>query len=292
MNRHHLKRQQGFIALYAIVTLTFLVGLVALTLVRWEGSINQDRTQGGICQAERAARSLIERQMLADLTRVPRYWIPPLTGEQDLGNIHLYWTRVPVESRWRMGAGAWRPEWIQGWERLGARRDRLDFWRNWMEDRRTRRDPSLGLRGDLIQDRKFAGSIFVDLGFDRKWGMPQRFWTLDEAGALNRLNLVAVDSQVASALTGVPCDRVDAFQAFAKKGFHDAASAQSFWRFEEWQALEPWMNPRPFSVAIWTIEVSLPSLKEHVVTRWRVSVDESTPGNPWFQAIPIMPELW
>jgi hypothetical protein len=284
--------QRGFIALYAIVTLAFLLGLVVLVLARWEGYVRARRIEGATAQADRMARTLIHRQMLADAVRTPRLWIPPLAGEEQIGGMRLTWSRLPLEGRWRMGARPWRPEWIQAWEGLGAKPDRLEVWRSWLEARLAGRDPSLGIRGDLIQDPTFAARIFDDTGLGIRWNVPQRLWTLDESGAMNRLNLVGVDPELASALTGVSLERIMAFQAVAQEGLPDAAAAQAFWRFDEWQALEPWMTPRPFSTALWTLQVHVPSLREPIVTRWRVSTDESSPGNPWFVARPWPRELW
>lgn len=287
-----MKSQRGFIALWAVLTLAFLAGVVTLVLARWDRHVTALRREGGLARAERLAHALIQRRMFEDATRIPRMWIPPLAGKDEVEGITLTWTRIPLDGRWRVGARPWRPDWIQAWRALGGDADRLETWRAWLETRWATRDPRLSSPGDLIQDRDYAARIFRETGLEARWGAAQRLWTLDEGGSLDRLNLLGVDAEVALALTGVSRARIEAFQAQAREGIHDAASAQAFWSFDEGQALQPWLATRPSDTSLWILEVRLPSLPEPVVTRWRVSTDESTPGNPWFHARPWPMELW
>lgn len=288
-----LKSQKGFIALYALLSLAFLVAVVVLVMAHWSGVIQTHRRKGGLAQAQRVAHAFIHRKLLEDRLRVPRYWIAPMKGEA-LGEegARIQWRLHPLDGRWRVGARPWNPEWQSYWERLGARPEAVHAWQIWMEARRNGRDPASGIRGDLVTDPAFAQQIFEGLGLQARWGVPGRMWTLDEGGALSRLNFLGSDPEVLAVLSGVPKERLEEIQNQAAAGLPDASAAQALWRFDEQQAVEPLASIRPFGESLWTVELRLPALKEPILTRWRVSQEEGTPGNPWFKVRPAMEEAW
>ncbi len=285
-------RNRGFVALHAIVTLTLLMAIVALVLVRWGNDIQRHRRVGGLAVANRAAHEVIQRELFKEFLRAPRLWSPPMAGTAEVQGVHLTWTRRPVDSRFRAGARPWSPEMNGAWERLGAKPDRLAFWSAWMERRFTERDPNLGFRGDIVTDPGFLKEIFNDSGLATRWGGPEGLWTMEEAGALVRPNLLGADPQVASALTGVSRERIQEFAKFTQGGLVDATAAQTFWNFSEWQAIQSWMAVRPFSESIWVVEARVPNLKDPIITRWRSGADETLPGNPVFKVRPMNEEVW
>lgn len=286
-------RDSGFIALYAVLTLATLLGVVALVLAHWQGGIQRDRRMGGTALAERVALGFIHRQLAEERQQTPRPWIPSIRGEARLEDgSGIRWERIPLESRWRAGARPWTPEWEARLIRLGADPEGVQRWKSWMDGRLAQRDPALGIRGDLIQDRGFLARVFAELGLQARWGEPERFWTLDEGGSLGRLNLLATDPDILEALSGVAAQRIREVQSLAASGVPDPAAASAFWRFEEQQALEPLGSIRPFRECRWRVEVSLLNLRDPIVTLWRVSLEEGTPGNPWFRVRPLSLEAW
>ena len=287
-----MKKEKGFIALYALLSLAFLLTVAVLVMAHWDGANQRRRQQGGEAQAQRVAAAFIEERLAQEWTATPRPWVPALRGEQAYGSANLRWHRLPVEGRWRAGGRPWTPEWCELWNHLGAHPDRSNFWQGWLQQRQAAvLSAALG-RGDLIMDRGFLQRVFEDMGLAARWTSADRLWTGDEAGALNRLNLLGADAEVLSVLSGVPKERIEGFQALADKGFQDAAAAQGYWRFDEQQALDRWAGVRPFSVAFWEVEVALPTLRQPVLTTWRVSQDDATPGNPWFRVQPWSREQW
>lgn len=278
-----LRGQGGFIALYAVLTLLVLVGVVALVLAHSSGIMGIQRAEGGKAQADRLAYGFISRQLTVERLQVPHAWTPALQGSwTDESGATLAWTRRPVESRWRAGARPWTPEFQDRLLRLGADPSAVRRWSDWLQDRQLRRDPALGFRGDLVGDPEFLRRIFRDLGLEDRWRSADRIWTLDEGGAMGPLNLLGADPEVVGTLTGLDPARIRQIQARASQGLPDAGAAQSLLDFSESQALAPVASLRAFSEAEWVVEVHLPSLKEPIFTRWRSSLDEGTPGNPWF----------
>ncbi len=287
-----MNRESGFIALHALLSLAFLVAVAVLVLAHWDGINQRYRQQGGEAQAQRLAAAFIEERLAQEWVASPRPWIPALRGEQAYGAATLRWRRLPVEGRWRAGARPWTPEWREAWDRLGASPERTARWQGWLEQRQAAvLGAALG-RGDLVQDRRFLQGIFRDLGLEARWTSADRLWTGDEGGSLQRLNLLGADPEVLSKVSGVAQARIEAFQAAAERGLREAGEAQGFWRFDEAQALERWASARPFSTAFWEVEVALPTLRQPVLTRWRVNLDEGSPGNPWFRLQPWSREQW
>lgn len=284
--------ERGFIALYALLSLAFMVGMAVLVMAHWDGINQRLRQQGGEAQAQRVAAAFIEERLAMEWASTPRPWIPALRGEQAYGAAVVTWRRIPLEGRWRAGARPWMPEWREAWDRLGARPERSTHWQGWMERRQAQvLNAALG-RGDLVMDRRYLGGIFEDLGLAYHWQRADRLWTTDEGGALNRLNLLGADAEALALLSGVAKERIAQFQTLAGSGFADAGAAHGYWRFDEQQALERWASVRPFSVALFEVEVALPTLKQPISTSWRVSQEDGTPGNPWFRVQPWSRELW
>lgn len=285
--------ERGFVALYAILTLAALLGVAALVIVHWQGGIDRDRARGGKALAERVALDFIHRRLAEERQQVPRPWVSATRGEARLEDgSEVHWERIPLESRWRAGARPWVPEWDGRLIRLGASDEAVLRWKSWMNARMAQRDSALGVRGDLVQDRAFLAAIFADLGLQARWGGPERIWTADEGGSLGRLNVLGADPEMLEALTGVPALRIREVQSLAAPGVPDAAAAAGFWRFEEQQALEPVATLRPFSECRWRVDVRIPNLRGSINTQWRVSLEDGTPGNPWFRIRPISSEVW
>lgn len=288
-----LNRQRGFIALFAVVSLAVLVGVVTLVLVIGSGQVQRLRRAGGEAQALRAAQEILTRQLMEDRLRQPRLWIPPTRGMAILGDgTVVRWWRRPLDARWRAGARPWHEAETSRWIQLGAEPQRVMAWSQWLEARAMHRDPSLGLKGDLITDQAFLGALFRDLGLEARGWSGEQIWTTEEGGSLGRLNLVGADAAVLSRLSGVPKVRIEAVQESLAQGISDPASALSLWSYQEGQALEPWAVVKPFSEARWTVEVQLPTLKDPILMAWRSSFEEGPPGNPWFQLRPLSMEQW
>jgi hypothetical protein len=287
-----LKEERGFIALYALLSLAFLVGVAVLAMAHWDGMLQSMRRHGGQAQAQRLAYAFIQERLTQEWMTTPRPWVPPSRGEQPYGDAFLRWSRTPLDGKWRAGARPWTPEWREAWGRLGARPDRLAYWGAWLEQRQALLAQAAYGSVDVVTDAGFLGGLFSDLGMASRWATPGRLWTTDQAGALMRVNLLGCDAEAMSILSGVDKCRMEAFLAQAGLGFQDSSSAMGYWRFDEWQALERWATIRPFTEAQWEVEVKLPTLSEPIPTRWRVSQEDTAPGNPWFRVQPRSPEAW
>ena len=284
--------QRGGIALIALLTLAALVGVVTYVLVVAEGQVQRWRRMGGEAQARRAAYAVISRQLVAERIQQPRAWIPPLVGEgRTEEGIQVRWRREPVEGRWRVGHRIWQEAELERWRRLGADPAACDRWAGWLEARAAQRDPAMGAR-ELVTDRVFLASCFQDLGLARPGRSVDRVWTVDEAGAVGRLNLLGAEASVLADLSGLPAARVLEVQGRLEGGVSDPSELAGLWSFVEGQAVEPWASIRPFPVALWTAEVHLPTLKEPIWVRLRSSGEDGTPGNPWFQLRPWSMEQW
>lgn len=285
--------QRGFIALFALISLTVLVGVVALVLVVGSGRVGRLRQAGGEALAVLAAQEVLSRQLMADRLRQPRLWIPPTAGEAVLtdGTV-VRWQRRSLEARWRAGARVWRETETSRWIQLGARPEAVAKWAQWLETRSLSRDPALGLKGDLVTDREFLRAVFAELGLEARGFSVDQVWTAGESGSLGRLNLIGADPRILSLLSGVPRERIEAVQAGLAQGLEDPSRVANLWSFQESQALEPWVTLRPFSEGWWTVEVRLPNLKDPILMTWRSSFEEGPPGNPWFQLRPIPMEQW
>lgn len=285
--------ESGFIALFAVLSLAVMVGMVAFVLVVGSGRVQRLRRAGGEAQAQRAAQEVLSRQLMEDRLRQPRFWIPPTMGEVMMPDGTLVrWWRRPLEARWRAGARPWREAESSRWVQLGANPESVARWAKWLEARLLNRDPALGLKGDLVMDRKFLRAMFGDLGLEARGLSVDQVWTADGGGSLTRLNLIGADPAALSLLSGVPRERIVAVQAALALGVEDPSRIVSLWSFQEAQAMEPWAVIRPFSEAWWTVEVRLPNLKDPILMAWRSSFEESPPGNPWFQLRPIPMEQW
>jgi hypothetical protein len=285
--------ERGFIALFALISLSVLVGVVALVLVMGSGHIQRLRRAGGGAQALRAAQEVLSRQLLVDRLRQPRLWLPPLAGESALpdGTVVRWWRR-PMEARWRAGSRPWHEAEMSRWTQLGARPEAVTKWAQWLEARLLNRDPALGLKGDLVTDRTFLRGMFADLGLEGSGLAVEQIWTTEEGGSLGRLNLIGADSRALSRLSGIPKERIEAVQATLSGGVENPAQVAGLWSFGEAQAIGPWATLRPFSDARWTVEVRLPTLREPILMAWRSNSDEGPPGNPWFLLRPIPMEQW
>lgn len=286
-------RQQGFIALFALLSLAVLVGVVTFVLVVGGGRIQRLRRSGGEAQALRAAQEVISRQLIAERLRQPRWWIPPTAGSGALPDgTQVRWWRCALESRWRPAARPWQDMELSRWTQMGASAEATQRWAKWLVDRQVARDPGLGVKGDLITDRAFLIRMFQDLGIESSGLMVDRVWTADTGGSLGRLNLIGADPEVLSRLSGVPRLRIEAAQSALTHGVEDPSAVVQIWSFQEFRALEPWMVIRPFSEARWSVEVRLPTIAEPILMVWRSSFEESPPGNPWFLIRPSSMEQW
>lgn len=288
-----LTRQKGFIALYAVFAIAVLVAIAGLISARWGSRLQTLRRRGGVAQARRIGFEVLNRQLAEDHLKVPRMWVPPLRGTMELKDGSLVtWERVPVDAFWRAGAGPWSVEWQNRLILLGASSTAVHDYQTWLEARFANNDPSLGIRGDLVTDPDYLNGMFHTLGLDRRWGQARRQWTTDPDGATGRLNILGTDPDMLSAMSGVSVTRIKEIQAACDQGVSEPSVLESFWGFEERQSLEPIASIHTFAVSRWRVEVKVPTLKETVVTYWRVSIDDGTPGNPWFQVQPISLEAW
>lgn len=276
-------RQRGFIALYALLSLALLLGLAVLALAHWDGLVQRERRLGAEAASQRIAYGFIQEQLLSEMEATPRPWVPALAGEGLYEGTKIMWRRIPIDGRWRAGARPWTPDFLDAMERLGADKNSLMQWNGWLQSRQSSLNPQVVGRSDLITDPRYLGSLFESTGLARAWGTPERLWTIDPDGSLGRLNLFGADPRVVSALAGIPESRVQAFQSLADKGELDPSSAIGYWRFDEWQALSRWFYVRPFSEEQWEVTVWYPGVRDPSLTRWRISRDDGTPGNPWFR---------
>ena len=293
MTRCPGSNQSGFISVFAILALTSLVTVVVLILVTGEGQVRRFRAAGGSAKATLVAQDVLSRQMMGERLRQPRWWIPPTMGSEMLPDgTRIRWWRRPVESRWRACARPWSVDDTSRWLRLGADPGRIEFWKTWLDSRAQGRDPILGIRGDLVTDAGFLRGIFRDLGLEDRGLSAEEAWTLDESGSLGRLNLVGADPRILSLLTGIPRERIAEVQASLASGTESPALAAGLWSFMEAQSVEPWAAPRPITEAWWTVEVYLAELKVPIITRWRSSLNDGPPGNPWFRLRPVPLETW
>lgn len=286
-------RQRGFIALFSVLTLVALVGVVTFVLVVGSGQVRMLRRKGALAQATRAAQEVLTRQLYEDHLRHPRLWIPALEGGRILTDgTRVEWARRPVDARWRVGARVWGEDEVMRWIRLGANPERVRHWTAWLEARSLRREPNLGWRGDLITDCTFLEHLCSDIGLTEQGLQASGIWTTDEGGALARLNLIGADPAVLAKLSGVPAERITAVQRSLAQGVEDPAHGSNLFGFQDSQALGPWASIRPFTEAYWSVRVHLPSLSEPVLMSWRSSLEDGPPGNPWFQVHPVSPDRW
>ncbi len=286
-------QERGFIALFAVLSLALLVGVVALILARSGGLLNRDRQEGGGAQARLAAHAALSRVLLQERLRTPRWWLPPLEGKVLLEDgTEVHWTRRPSESRWRVGARPWTPEVQTRWRQLGAQTEGLARWAALLEVRQQGRNKVAGARGDLIQDCGLLRICWQELGLEARWGGPERVWTGDDAGALGRLNLAGADAEILESLSGISAQRLRTIQNQVAQGVVSPAEIGDLLSYQESLALGPYATLRPFVEAIWTVDVHLPTLREPIVQHWRSSLDEGLPGNPWFRLRPLPGDHW
>lgn len=288
-----LNRQNGFIALYAVFAIAVLVAIAGLITARWNSRLQILRHRGGVAQARRIGLEVLNRQLAEDNLRVPRMWVPPLKGTAQLKDgSTVTWERTPVDAFWRAGRGPWPIEWQNRLILLGASPTIVHDYQSWLEARFTNNDPTLGIQDDLVTDPQYLDGMFHAMGLDSRWGQARRLWTTDPEGATGRLNLLGTDPEMLSAMTGVSSGRIREIQAACAQGVSDPSITESFLGFEERQNLEPIASIHAFAESRWRVEVQVPNLKETVVTYWRVSLDDGTPGNPWFKIRTISPEAW